>query len=129
MNLRPADTKPTSPNRGVTGREITGRHVLIALLLFFGAVTAVNIFMIRAAVSTFGGVETRSSYRAGLGFADEQARVAEQDTRGWNVSADIAGRVDGRSIAVRVQDRNEAPIGDLAARAAFAHPVDSRLDL
>lgn len=44
---------------GGTGeRQLTGRMVLAMLVGFFGLVMVVNIFMIRAAVSTFGGVDT-----------------------------------------------------------------------
>ena len=39
-------------------RELTGRMVLICLVAFFAIVAGVNAVMIRAAVSTFGGVET-----------------------------------------------------------------------
>ena len=47
--------------------------VLICLVAFFAVVAGVNAVMIRAAVSTFGGVETDSAYQAGLAFAREIA--------------------------------------------------------
>ena len=43
-------------------REVTGRHVLLSLVSFFGVVFAINGALVRAAISTFGGVETASSY-------------------------------------------------------------------
>jgi nitrogen fixation protein FixH len=42
-------------------RKLTGRHVLLGLVAFFGVVFAVNAVLVRAAISTFGGVETVSS--------------------------------------------------------------------
>ena len=48
--------------------ELTGKHVLLCLLGFFGVVFAVNAVLVKAATSTFGGVETSSSYKAGLMF-------------------------------------------------------------
>ena len=57
-------------------RELTGRAVLLILLAFFGVVIAVNLIMARYAVSTFAGVETESSYKAGLAFTAEH-RAAE----------------------------------------------------
>ncbi len=120
------DDKP-----GLFGR-ITGWHVLIALLAFFGAVTAVNIVMIRYAVSTFGGVETPSSYRAGLDFTAEQERSARQDALGWTVDATLGDPVAvsaERSLTIEVRDQTAEPISGLAAVAVFAHPVDARRDM
>ena len=53
--------------------------VLICLVAFFAVVAGVNGIMIRAAVSTFGGVETGNAYQAGLAFAQEIAAVEAQD--------------------------------------------------
>ena len=58
-------------------RELTGRHVLFCLLGFFGVVFAVNAVLVKAATSTFGGVETSSSYKAGLMFEQDVARAAK----------------------------------------------------
>ena len=53
------------------------------LLGFFGLVIVVNLVMVRAAISTFGGVDTPSSYQAGLAFKAEEAAAAAQNARGW----------------------------------------------
>jgi nitrogen fixation protein FixH len=52
-------------------KEVTGRMVLLCLIGFFFVVVGINAVMVRVAVSTFGGVETDSSYKAGLAFAKE----------------------------------------------------------
>ena len=77
MNLR----SPEHRLRAGAGRPLTGRAVLAMLLGFFGLVIAVNLVMVRAAISTFGGVDTPSSYQAGLAFKAEEAAVAAQDAR------------------------------------------------
>ena len=51
-------------------RELTGRHVLLWIVGFFAVIFAVNGILVRAATSTFGGLETQSSYKAGLMFED-----------------------------------------------------------
>jgi nitrogen fixation protein FixH len=58
-------------------RELTGRKVLLYLVVSFGIVFAVNGYMVKAAISTFGGVETQSSYKAGQQFENEVA-IAER---------------------------------------------------
>ena len=62
-----------STDKRAPARPLTGRTVLFCLIGFFSVVAGVNAVMIRAAVSTFGGVETSSSYQAGLAFAREAA--------------------------------------------------------
>lgn len=43
-------------------RPLTGRTVLLCFIAFFGVVFTANFFLVRAALTTFGGVETESSY-------------------------------------------------------------------
>ena len=64
----------SSSGDGRPPREVTGRMVLVCLVAFFAVVAGVNAVMIRAAVSTFGGVETESAYQAGLAFARRPPR-------------------------------------------------------
>ena len=66
-------------------RELTGRMVLLLLIAFFGIVISVNVVLIRAAAVTFGGVETESSYKAGLAFKQEASFAQAQDHRNWRV--------------------------------------------
>lgn len=110
-------------------RPLTGRTVLVYLLTFFGIVAAVNAVMIRAATSTFGGVETRSSYQTGLTFAHEKAAAARQDGLHWKVSANLvrSGRAT-TGLMVAVHDENGLAVPDLEVRARLIHPADARRD-
>jgi len=110
-------------------RILTGRHVLQWLVAFFGIVLAVNGVLVRAAISTFGGVETLSSYRAGLQFEQEVGLVARQDALHWQVSGTLTR--DGTGVAVldvTVRDAQGTPLSGLTADARLAHPADDRLD-
>ncbi|MFN3655831.1 MAG: FixH family protein [Pseudolabrys sp.] len=110
-------------------REVTGRMVLYCLLGFFGAVIAVNVVMVKAAMSTFGGVETSSSYKAGLLFKNEVAAAERQDAQHWRVDGKLNRDRAGEAVlALAVHDANDAPVAGLAAKALLAHPADSRLD-
>lgn len=110
-------------------RPITGRMVLVALIGFFGFVTLVNIVMVRAAITTFGGVDTPSSYQAGLAFKAEEAEAAAQAARDWNVSAQIEPTASGSSFSLDVRDAGGRPVtgADIAAR--LTHPIDERRDI
>ncbi len=109
-------------------REITGRTVLFGLLAFFGGVIAVNGVMAVAAVSTFGGLETESSYQAGLAFAGEVAAARAQEARHWRVEARLDPHADGTKIQIFARDADGRPLAGLEAAAVVLHPTDQRLD-
>lgn len=110
-------------------RQITGRTVLIALIGFFGFVMVVNVVMVRAAITTFGGVDTPSSYRAGLAFKAEEAEAAAQAARDWDVDARIAPTAEGVSVTLEVRDAAGKPVVGADVAARLAHPVDERRDV
>lgn len=110
-------------------RELTGRAVLVWFLAFFGVVFAVNAIMVKAATSTFGGVETSSSYKAGQMFEQEVARAGRQDARHWRVAGTLARDKAGEAVLdITARDGNGTPLTGLAAKARLAHPADERLD-
>jgi len=110
-------------------RILTGRHVLQWLVAFFGIVFAVNGVLVRAAISTFGGVETLSSYLAGLQFEQEVGLVQRQDALHWQVTGKLARDSAGVAVLdVTARDAQGAPLSGLTADARLAHPADDRLD-
>ncbi len=113
----------------VRPKEVTGRMVFICLVAFFAVVAGVNAIMIRAAVTTFGGVETESSYKAGLAFAREVAAVDAQQQRRWQVRATVLrDGQSGRRVEVLARDAADRPLNGLAAIVWLTHPTDRRLD-
>jgi len=110
-------------------REITGKHVLFCLIGFFGIVMTVNGVMVKAAMSTFGGVETSSSYKAGLMFEKDVARAEQQDALHWKVDGKLWRNGAGAAeLDISVRDAKGAPLNGLGAQARLAHPADERLD-
>ncbi|MGP0088851.1 MAG: FixH family protein [Xanthobacteraceae bacterium] len=110
-------------------RELTGRTVLVCFLVFFGVVGAVNAVMIRAAISTFSGLETESSYQAGLAFENEVTAAHAQEALHWQVNGRVSRKADGMvTVALDVKDRAGAVPAHLAASARLAHPTDARFD-
>lgn len=115
-------------NRGET-RQITGRMVLVALLGFFGFVTLVNIVMVHAAISTFGGVDTPSSYKAGLAFKAEADEAEEQANRQWQVDARVAPTADSNAVSFEIHDADGRPVIGAEVTARLQHPIDERRDV
>jgi nitrogen fixation protein FixH len=109
--------------------EVTGRFVLLCVVGFFLTIAAVNGVMIRFAVATFGGVETESSYKAGLAFKAETAASAAQEQLGWKVDVRIVPRAEGARVHVGVRDAAGAPVPGLEIAVNAAHPADRRRDV
>jgi nitrogen fixation protein FixH len=115
------------PEAGV-GFRLTGRHVLIALLTFFGIVIAVNAAFVHIALSSWTGLTDHDSYRTGLSWNRTLERDAAQTALGW--TSDVATRVvlgaDGdRSLGVSLTLRDSAgrPVRGLAFTGEARHPV------
>jgi nitrogen fixation protein FixH len=116
-------TRPDKP------RELTGRIVLFWLLGFFGVVFAVNAVLVQAATSTFGGLQTSSSYKAGLMFKQEIESAQRQDALHWQVSGKVVRDARGDAVLdVSARDAKGASLAGLTAVALLAHPADARLD-
>jgi nitrogen fixation protein FixH len=125
--MRPP-TRDSVSNSGRRPREVTGRTVLVCLVAFFAAVAGANAVMIKAAVSTFGGVETESAYQAGLAFAKESAAVAAQDALHWQVKAKVSEEAGATLVEVVASDAADRPLPGLEATARLVHPTDKRAD-
>ena len=119
MAAQPLQTSPAG------GRPIGGRTVLACFLAFFGVVFAVNGLLVRAALTSFGGAETESSYKAGLDFAREEDAAARQAQLHWQVAAHLADGV----FEVVARDAGGGPIPGLELAAVLHHPTDRRLDI
>lgn len=110
-------------------RELTGRMVLICLVGFFAVIFSVNAVMVTAALTTFGGLETASSYKAGLAFAQEIAASRAQEARHWQVIAELHPQPDGQvRIDVAARDGAQQLLVGYSATAVLAHPTSRRLD-
>jgi nitrogen fixation protein FixH len=103
--------------------------VLACLVTFFGIVFAMNFLLVRVALSSFGGVETESSYKAGLTFTNDVAAAHAQDARHWAVDAAIQKDPDGTRVILTARDAQSRPLTGLAPIARLSHPTDRRRDV
>ena len=110
-------------------RELTGRMVLVGLLAFFGVVLGANGLLVHKALSTFGGIETDSSYHAGQLFERDVAMARAQDAQHWRVEAASRPQRDGSALlAIVAHDGTGLPLPESMPRATFERPTDRRLD-
>ena len=104
---------------------ITGKHVLIGVLVFFGVTIAVNATFITLAVRTFSGEEVERSYVQGLAFNQVLEERRDQAARGWEAAVDI----DADRVIVSISDADGAPVGGLGLGGALRHPADTSRDV
>jgi nitrogen fixation protein FixH len=109
-------------------RELTGRMVLIWLIVFFGIVAAVNAVMMTAAISTLSGLDTDSPYEAGLAFDQEIAASRAQQALHWQVDAKVETEDGKTRVEITARDADGALLPGLSATASLAHPTDRRRD-
>ena len=110
-------------------RELTGVAVLLCFVGFFGVVFAVNALLVQFASSTFGGLETGSSYKAGLMYTSEVAQAERQRGMRWQVEGTLSRDAAGEAVLdISARDVRGAPLTGLTAMARLAHPADARLD-
>ena len=102
-------------------RELTGKHVLMITGGAFAVIFAVNMLMAFKAVSTFPGLEVRSSYVASQTF--DRDRNA-QEALNWRVSPEHDGQV--LAITIRDGQGNPAPVQDL--QVTVGRPTHMRED-
>lgn len=115
--------------RAETGFRITGRHVLIALLAFFGIVVGVNLVFVHLALDSWTGLTDRDSYRTGLSWNRTLERSAAQKSLGWTV--DVASRTERTAqagelrleVTLTLSDRAGRPLTGLALSGEARHPV------
>ncbi len=104
------------------GRAFTGRSMLKVILGFFGVIVAVNVLMAYLAVTSFRGVVVDSGYVASQDFNRDQARLATQAARGWEVSV----TAPGGAPQVALTGPDGAALGGLSVTGVIGRPADGR---
>lgn len=103
----------------MSGRKFTGWHMTGILVAFFGVVVSVNVFMARAAISTFGGTVVDNSYVASQKFNGWLDKAESQKALGWTVTA----RLNGSRNVELTADVGQVPLRNAAVEALVRHPL------
>ncbi len=112
-----------------TGRPITGWHVLIGLVIFFGIVMGVNGVLTYYALKSWSGLEVESSYEAGKVYPDEIAAARQQAQKAWKVEVSARHSADRiATIEISARDSGETPLSGLAFTGRLMRPINSALD-
>ncbi|MGF1628799.1 MAG: FixH family protein [Kiloniellaceae bacterium] len=111
------------------GRTITGKHVLLAMLGFFGIVVAVNMVFVYLAIDTFTGVTTANPYKEGLAYNQVLAARDAQRGLGWQGAVNAATSGAGKErITVSLSDAAGSPLSGLQLDGSLRRPTHEGLD-
>lgn len=109
--------------------ELTGRHVFIAMLIFFGIVIAANGAFIFLALDSWTGLSTRDAYQRGLDYNETLRDAEAQRALGWQVAVAFTDHGDRRGqIEVSFRDQAGAPIEDLRVTSLLTRPTHEGFD-
>ncbi len=106
-------------------RQLTGRHVLMIFVSFFGVIFAVNFTMASLAQSTFGGVVVENSYVASQSYNRWLEEAEKEKALGWSASIhrDSAGRA-----TVALLDSKGQPLRRAKVSVDAVHPLGREPD-
>ncbi|MEM9027679.1 MAG: FixH family protein [Pseudomonadota bacterium] len=107
-------------------KGMTGRHVLFAMLGFFGVIFAVNGVFLYFALKSYTGVVAVEPYRKGLAYNDRLVADARQKALGWSHTISLGS--DG-AVRVDLRDRESRPVTGLALTATIGRASTSAHDL
>ncbi|WP_368185230.1 FixH family protein [Aestuariibius sp. HNIBRBA575] len=102
-------------------RELTGKHVLIGMVVAFSIIIGVNVLMATQAIRTFPGLEVKNSYVASQNFdADRAAQLA----LGWDVSA----KVEQGELLLSIVDADGTPVDPTSITGTFGRATSVQDD-
>ncbi len=102
-------------------RQITGRHVLLVAVAFFGVVFGANMALVVAATGSFPGLVVKNSYVESQLWND---RKAAAEALGWDATV---GYGEGR-IRVEIAGPEGAAVEDAALVAIVGRPAQAETD-
>lgn len=107
-----------------TQRPFTGKHMLVIVILFFGTIFSVNIFMAVKATQSWTGLVVKNSYVASQQFNEKLA--ASRAQADLNLKIDITYS-DG-ILKFFLADENNVAIDLQEVKVALTRPIGITLD-
>lgn len=103
-----------------TKKKITGFHVTLMFVAFFGVIMAVNFYMASLALGSFSGTVVDNSYVASQKYNEWLEESRQEAAHGWTVS-DPKRASDKLQLSVVNAQGN--PLSDAKVTTIAYHPV------
>lgn len=118
----------TNDNAPGGEKKLTGFHVLMWVLGFFGVMLVANGFFIYYANTSWPGVEVQSPYNESQNFDSKIADAREQENRGWQMTAQLKRRQNDVYLVIEAKDKLGNALTELTVKAEVGRPVNEQND-
>ena len=108
--------------------KLTGKHVLMWVLGFFGVMFIANGFFVYYANTSWPGVEVESSFKEGQIYDEKLEAARQQEERAWHMDAQLKRRQNDVYLVVVAKDKLDNPLLDLTIKAEVGRPVNELND-
>ncbi len=113
---------------GKTVKPLTGRHVLIAIVLFFVFIIGINVVFILLATGSFTGEDVPKAYVQGVDYNRTlEARAAQQELD-WRAALDARRDDDGKVVITLNMSDTDGPLERLDVEGILRRPTQAALD-
>ena len=108
---------------------IRGKHVLMAMLAFFGTIIVVNLIFVYFALNTWTGITTENAYQEGLQYNETLAARDAQRSLGWQAEVATTLLADGsEQLTVDLRDQQGRSLSGLSVSGALRRPTHEGFD-
>ncbi len=105
--------------------RLTGFHVLMMLIAFFGIIFAVNFQLVYLANTSWTGKLPGNGYEASIKYDAEAKKARAMLAKGWKA---ILGTTGDHHLYITLKTRDGKPVSGLAVRATIGRPAGNRDD-
>jgi nitrogen fixation protein FixH len=110
-------------------KELTGKHVLVFFIVFFGIVFTASGFLVYYSQQSWTGLETRDAYQKGLKYNQQLSKSEAQNIRGWSMVLMHKKASDGDfTLSAIPKDQNGELLSGLKLTAELKRPTHEGID-
>lgn len=102
-----------------SGFRLTGRHVLLMVVAFFGVIIAADAFFTVLALRSFPGQVSVTPYEDGLMYNRKLAQLEAQARLGWRAAA----AAEPEAVTLEFRDRTGGPVQGLKITGRLERPA------
>ncbi|MEQ8196350.1 MAG: FixH family protein [Rhodospirillales bacterium] len=121
MKARASSAKQRAP--------LTGKHVMMMMLGFFGLIIVVNGIFMYFALDSWPGLGAQDAYRKGLAYNETLQAAERQNKLGWrSETAFVARGNNAGRLRVDIRDAQNRAVTGLAVTARLVRPTHEGYD-
>jgi nitrogen fixation protein FixH len=118
-----------TPNPSLSPKTLTGSHVLVWMLGFFGLMFVVNGIFLWAAITSFPGEEVKHSYLQGLQYNKTIETRSHQQNMMWTAEVGLVESDSGKMLVARLFDGDGNPLAARSVGGEFRRAATQESDL